>query len=313
MASNSNVFGNNVDGEHTVMDDEDEESPFMVHDNQKFFSHATSFLHNPFRHQKTKRKMTPKDRFFLSPFQKWQKYRRFPFKIILHSLIILLTTVQIALVTVQYTGYSASSLLTIRHTFTPSFVTDSVTEADADGLYTVTDCLDAINYTVSQYYNFASLSLDRYVLLKENGIVRPVEVVVLEYPHDFYNDSARAWQLSKGNFEISKERFNLTIEDPLGPLADMTQEEAQRYLFRVSEIRMNMYFENLDYGGLGPVLFLWEVTVTMDFSSGAGRIGFSVNAYKQIIDYQFSTLWSTIVIDIVIGLLALASLLLSLR
>lgn len=47
--------------------------------------------------------------------------------------------------------------------------------------------------------------------------------------------------------------------------------------------------------------------------SFSGRIGFSVQATKQIIDFQFVTLWSTIITNIVIIFLAIASLILSCR
>lgn len=51
--------------------------------------------------------------------------------------------VQIALLTVQYTNYSSSSLLTLKHTFTPPSLL-----ASGDALYTVADCLEAVNHTV---------------------------------------------------------------------------------------------------------------------------------------------------------------------
>lgn len=41
--------------------------------------------------------MSDRDRITLSPIEKWKQYRRFPYKLVVHTMLLALTTVQVRL------------------------------------------------------------------------------------------------------------------------------------------------------------------------------------------------------------------------
>jgi hypothetical protein len=67
-----------------------------------------SFLFSLFDFMKGQ-KMSDRDYQVLSPLQKWHKYHRFPFKILLHTIVLALVILQVFVISTQFTEYHRST------------------------------------------------------------------------------------------------------------------------------------------------------------------------------------------------------------
>eukprot|EP01114_Cavostelium_apophysatum_P015895 TRINITY_DN4424_c0_g1_i1.p1 TRINITY_DN4424_c0_g1~~TRINITY_DN4424_c0_g1_i1.p1 ORF type:complete len:661 (+),score=155.67 TRINITY_DN4424_c0_g1_i1:60-2042(+) len=259
--------------------------------------------------RKKQSKMSGRDRLFLSPWEKWKKYRRFPLKIVVHLLLTILTVVQAVLIVSQFTYYSRNSIDTWRFFFTPS-------DYQKNGIFTYKQSIEAVKDSVNIYYTFPSFSLDRYIhftVEDENGndtqIPVPPQMTVLSYVDDF--DFDKGWTYLNdtkvtGVYDLAR--------DSLGPLTNATEDDKRKFFYRLISMKIKYQFKDLDYGLLGPVLFRWTITQYYDFGTGGGRIQFYIDARKQIIMFDgFSSLLVLTLMSVGIVIVAATSLLLSLK
>lgn len=144
--------------------------------------------------------MTPKDRLFLSPWQKWRKYRKFPWKVVLHCCIVILVSIQVRdlsarLNLVLFNNFPIYVLLTsfecnLEIFFYPFIVSNSRNLhirpmcSSNKRLYELGNHLQKLLKT--KYYYFPYQSVDRYMHVRDkNGSIMPVEMQVQAYTKEF--------------------------------------------------------------------------------------------------------------------------------
>lgn len=125
------------------------------------------------------------DKITLGPIEKYQKYNRYPYKMIIHVLIIMMTTLQV-LITIQAdTNYSRGQTKFLDRTFlTPEGDDDDLTDRRTRNIFSVQDLKVYVANSVKNYYILNDLSLENYEYLKtKHGEIQPVNVDVLKVGH----------------------------------------------------------------------------------------------------------------------------------
>ncbi|KAL6061657.1 Mucolipin-2 [Balamuthia mandrillaris] len=240
-------------------------------------------------------RMTLKDTMLLSPWQKWKKYNRVPWKIFLHLFMFLVVVVQVLLIYVETSQYFYANQRVFHKVF---LGVDSDTFRQE--LYTIDDTLEHISTTVLNYYNVDNITADKYphVLTTSDGTkaraqgllipleeiygrsndsedtdktIQPVDMELILYERDFYNFNTSepyGWTLATDDVETEEEEYELTLENPLGPFGTNNESAVQALFHRVVEIKLKFSLYNLDIGSLGPVPFLWNIEQTYSKTSG---------------------------------------------
>ena len=104
--------------------------------------------------------MTTKERLRLSAWQKWKLYGRFPWKLTLHLLLLLLTTLRLLSWNVSNDEYFRATSRTFTYFFLPE---DYEFPADrAYTIYTFESATKAIERVVKNYEEINSFSVDTY-------------------------------------------------------------------------------------------------------------------------------------------------------
>jgi len=101
----------------------------------------------------TKKDIPLRDRIILGPIDKYIIYDRFPWKFVMHILLILFTTLQVLYIFNTMTFYSGNQNATWEQLFLGG------TDLDEDGpyqIFTVDDLTIFMQQTVDQYYEIGS-------------------------------------------------------------------------------------------------------------------------------------------------------------
>jgi len=219
------------------------------------------------------------DTMLLSPWQKWQKYNRVPWKVFLHSLIFIVVTVQVLLVYVETSQYTRATHNTFEHLF--------LGEKEADVtkifLYTMEEFFETLNNTVETYYNINQLAVDmfmqRHLDMNSLGDVNPILMITTLYKDNFFLFENDTWDIQANNLDQIDVVSNLTKDYPLGPFGGQDEESLQSMFQRLVKVRLSFNFINVDIGVLGPIPFLWSVV--MLYAKVGGRISLRLLLDKQ--------------------------------
>eukprot|EP01102_Stenamoeba_stenopodia_P016061 TRINITY_DN5559_c0_g1_i10.p1 TRINITY_DN5559_c0_g1~~TRINITY_DN5559_c0_g1_i10.p1 ORF type:complete len:549 (-),score=128.39 TRINITY_DN5559_c0_g1_i10:487-2133(-) len=258
------------------------------------------------KHFWSRKAITDRDRVILSPWEEWQKYNRFPVEVLLHTGLLVIVIVQIMLMAYQFTGYNKSNEDTFHKYFFP--------EEYRDGIFSIDDCINVINQTVYNYYNFPLQSVDRFeVLRNENQTVVPPIMTVWQFKslsREFFNFSNFEESIySFGDFTTEELSYYLTPDNPLGPMANATN--LHRLFYQLKHFTITFSFRNLDIGGLTPIPYTWTIEQRYDLSQGA-EIEFDLNTDLRFIRTKgISALDVFTVTAVLIVVLACASLAMS--
>lgn len=101
--------------------------------------------------------MTTKERLTLSAYQKFVQHGRFPFKFVVHVLLLVFSTAQIMLWNYEDGGYYRSSNRNWQYWFLYRASYDSQCD-----LFTYDEMTKSVNATVHSFYNIDALSVDSY-------------------------------------------------------------------------------------------------------------------------------------------------------
>lgn len=224
----------------------------------------------------TRKHMSDRDRVLLTPWEEWRKYHRFPVELLGHASLLAVVTIQIMLMTYQFTGYNRSNEDTFKRIFHP--------EQYRDGIYSIQDCLDVIQYTVDLYYKFPYISIDRFEVVRDDkGVPIPPKMTVIQFKslsREFYNFTKASDPRRIGDFATVEQVYHLTLENSLGPLnssfSDSQITDLHRRFYMLKQFTISFSFRNLDIGGLAPIPYIWTIVQTYDFSQG-GEIKFDIS------------------------------------
>jgi hypothetical protein len=91
-----------------------------------------------------KPRMTLADTMLLSPWQKWKKYNRVPWKVVLHALIFLVVTVQVLLAYVETSHYTRAT----HNTFESLFLGGPEMDTTNVVMHTMDEVIESLKHTV---------------------------------------------------------------------------------------------------------------------------------------------------------------------
>ena len=128
---------------------------------------------NKFDHSKSKSQsfnnISPVDQILLSPWKKWRTYGMFPWKFLLHLLLIILISTIAILMNSIFAGYSRA----MGRNFTNILVLDStnnidITEYGYSYIYTIKDTIDATQNLITNYFDIPNLSVGDMLIFDTN-------------------------------------------------------------------------------------------------------------------------------------------------
>ncbi|EFA76477.1 mucolipin [Heterostelium album PN500] len=253
--------------------------------NESYWSRFVSLLKRIFL---PKGEMPHDDRINMDWLQKWRKYNRFPFKLLVHLVITVCLTSIIFIQTGDLTEYSVGIEGTWYKIFFP---TDFQYEGDFGAnivyLYTVQDTVDMIQNDLNNYNNFTSTSVNKFVMLGNVNSVPPFDATLYI---SMYKDCSQVFDTNiiSANTDTVTTSYVVNSDD-LGPLNldNHTLEDLQQMFFCMESMRLRFTFSNIHLQYDHPVEYTWNVDVVFDNSVQSGRIATTVEATKTRVTDQF--------------------------
>jgi len=208
----------------------------------------------------TRPTMTPRDRMLLSPWQKWTKYYRFPWKVVLHFILFLFVAIQVGLQFAETAQYARAS----HNTFSSLFFNKTDFDSYDVKFHTIDDLIWNLNTTVMKFYNISNVSVDMYAYnyhhnsTHDRVLDRPT-MDVEAYDSGFFDyDPDKGWYNIDNSMSSSSESYTLTEDNPLGPFGTSNITELHSLFYRLISIKLKIALVNMDVSVLGPVPFLWH-------------------------------------------------------
>ena len=229
----------------------------------------------------------------LSPWDKWKKYRRPPWKFFVQMLLIIAVTTQLLLLSAEYTVYSRSAREALRDVLNPKRCTT--------GLYSVSSTVGCVRSAVDGYFNFTQNSV---------GLFR--------VPGDNETESHAAVHLSVTSLEgvksgkESEQSYTLERTD-YGPF-DWTGQRFTDWFDRIVHFSLRFVIFGTKVGGMEDSMeFEWVVWTHYDFQDRGGEVVVSYRDGESVRDIEGTSFWLTSFPNIVVLVLASLSLILSVK
>ncbi|GAM28842.1 hypothetical protein SAMD00019534_120180 [Acytostelium subglobosum LB1] len=296
------LLGNINDGS---IDDDDHE--FDYEGNQRISTWTTikNFLARVFL---PKGEMPHDDRINMDWLQKWRKYNRFPFKLVVHLVITICLTVLIFVQTGDLTSYSVGTEGTWYKVFFPSdFQYEGDFGANVIYLYTVQDCVDLIQEDLNNYNTFLNTSVSKFKMLNAGTSEPPyqAQLSIAMYKHcdQIYDTS-----IMTANMDTETTRYTVT-SDNIGPL-NASLDTLQEMFFCMSSMWLEFEFSNVHIEYDHPVEYTWTIAVNFDNSIQSGRVSTSLILTKyRVSDLPYSKLIqsSKMILEIILIIFSLLS------
>ena len=103
------------------------------------------------------------DKITLGPIEKYQKWNRYPKKMLIHMMLIFLTSLQVLVTIHSDTNYSRTHSLVLDRLFlTPEGESDDLSERRTRNIFTIQELTNFVNQSVYNYYHLNDFSLEKY-------------------------------------------------------------------------------------------------------------------------------------------------------
>src|SRR5574343_493483 len=151
--------------------------------------------------------MTIKQRLYTPPIEQYEKFDRFPWKILIQGLLVIFTTAQTLLVVNRITTYSYSQYLLWNQLFLNYDVEGSDTAIiNSYNLFSIKEIHEFVQKTADRYYHINKHTVDNYSHEhKDNGDIEPIKLYVDYLHYDEVKDLGYQFE------------YDIT-QDDLGPL-----------------------------------------------------------------------------------------------
>lgn len=203
----------------------------------------------------------------MTPIRKYEKYGRFPWKMVIHLLLVVLTTCQVVLVVNQGTTYAFSQYSLWNSLFINHNIQGSTSPiVNSFMLFSSKHVTSFVETSVKRYYDINSHTIDNYEFnYLDDGTKKPPKLLVR------YLDNASS--LNKGYLI----EYNLLPND-FGPFSD----NADNFLDEVSDfdIEFNLIHEVNTYVETASNCYDWKITQKFDYSSH-GIVIASLDTYRK--------------------------------
>lgn len=205
----------------------------------------------------------------LHSWAKWKAYHRLPWKLAFDVLVVVLAVV-VTVLTVSQTSLYANSTSDV---FDNTFGLGSQGETRVYNKLSLQTTCEAI---VTNYYGLHNLTLSHlYHHRLPDGSVVPALLTLQQY-----RDGLGAWSDERYTLPPSLDTVvsthNLTLEDPLGPLRNLTRVQ------NVLSATVSFAIVSLNVGVFGAVPYEWKVTAVFEFVTGSGMAIFRLVSEKTI-------------------------------
>jgi len=128
----------------------------------------------------TKANPSDRDLLLLTPFHLYKTYKRFPFSVLIHILLLAFISVHALFLSNEYIEFDRSNEQLFEAVFLPE-------EVRNEGLYDVPNTLKLIQQVVENYYAFPLVSVNRYEhvldVYEDSYEIKPVMMRVTQYKH----------------------------------------------------------------------------------------------------------------------------------
>lgn len=217
--------------------------------------------------------MRLQDRLFMHPMEKYNKYGRFPWKMMVHLFLVIFTTAQTILIVNQSSMYSMSQLTLWNKLFLNHEVSgDDTSLVFTYNLFDLNKLIGYVNKTVDSYYNINSHTFDNYEYRWEDGVKRPITMYVKYLSND---------QVDDDNYEYIY-YLNRTYSGPfeIFPNVKTFLDKVQYFQFKFSI--KHVLPSDVD---LASTCYEWELTQNYDFAMH-GPITVTLNAASSVCDHS---------------------------
>ena len=202
----------------------------------------------------------------MTPVRKYEKYGRFPWKLIIHMLLVVFTTCQVILVvnrgtTYAYSQYALWNSLFLNHNIqgstNPIVNSYIIFSSDSVAKYVAT--------SVHRYYDVNSITIDNYDFhYKSDGTISPPKL------HVKYFDNAKS--MNKG-YKIEYSLYNNNL-GPFSINADDFLDELKEF-----KIEYNIIHNLNRYVDTSSDCYSWKIIQNYDYSSH-GVVTTSLDTYR---------------------------------
>ena len=193
----------------------------------------------------------------MGPVAKWKKKRTIPWKIIVHTIIVILVTVLVWLFTQKRQPFFRRQGEGFAELFLPSShksIAESGFETYIAHLKNVDETLDDIQGTVLTYYRLSNTSVDSVMYLpksrKEDDVIRPVRatIQILDHnPRDLLNTNDTSARNRANKYIQRTLKDELSEEAPLGTIIPKYMENGTRLFFdQFHDMELRFDFQSLD-------------------------------------------------------------------
>lgn len=188
-------------------------------------------------------KLTDRDWMVLTPVELYKKYGIIPLEFVAEVANLILLIILVISVTGAITSFYRFNYQTFNHVL---LHTDDLLD---ERLIVETDVLkDHIKQSVHNYYHIQEIAIQKFT-----------------YPSPDTHDPIYMTLLFKNG---SHYWINVTLANPLGPLADMTNLQIATYIDEVDEISMEFFFVSIELEDYEDPDKDWEVKITYDNNDG---------------------------------------------
>eukprot|EP00347_Sterkiella_histriomuscorum_P022333 403330850 len=227
------------------------------------------------------------DQIRMGALQKYKKYNLFPWKMIVHLIIVFLTTLQILAVVETTGGYS----LTQSNLFYYSFLNSEGDDAQYNKqdivyqkyIYSRTQLKAIVLQSVQNYYNLESYeTIEEYHLDDEDNGGKP------------YDIQARYYYLSSEYDPIEDVAFEIYNRDYHGPFDDDVK--LGKMLNEISQFSINYKVKNLipEEAPATANCYLWDLIQNYDFKD-RGYVKLTLSMERKICTTPYDNAWTNMI------------------
>eukprot|EP01087_Luapelamoeba_hula_P010363 TRINITY_DN2742_c0_g1_i1.p1 TRINITY_DN2742_c0_g1~~TRINITY_DN2742_c0_g1_i1.p1 ORF type:complete len:1018 (-),score=194.43 TRINITY_DN2742_c0_g1_i1:94-3147(-) len=210
-----------------------------------------------------RRQMALEDRLLLSPWQKWKKYYRIPWKMILHVSLFCVVVTELLLGYVESSGYIRST----HSAFNQLFLERDDSEGNTE-IYRATEFKSVVEQITNTFYKIQNISVGQYEF-KPNS--KRLTMKLTTFDKNFFTIKADGrWEIDN-SLDTTTTSYELTMDNRLGPFSNnRSSEEVQDLLQRLANCQIHFHYISINPGELGMIPLLWHFII--DFTKTGGQL-----------------------------------------
>lgn len=241
-----------------------------------------------------------RDELMLSSWEKWQRYKRFPWRMVVDVALLAVVVALTVVVAAQTAQFSNGTEIT----FSKLFGRGGSHVFDAD------DFMTHFRLLTSDFWNVSTISLARFSHVLTDGMVREPILTLRQWGNGLGQFNNHSIYSEPSAWNVLTTIYRLSEENPVGPFNQSSRENLT-LLQSMIDVTISLQIISLNVGPLGGIPFLWRLTAVYSFS-GSGIAVFNLITEK-ILQPRDSPYVGLIVFNVFGLLIALVSAGLSVR